>query len=113
MSHLNVNSWSIWAQFLLLGLGTFGLRLSFIHLNDLIERFPDKMKTVLEYLPAAILAALIFPELFTVQSINLSSFLNSRSVAAGIALLVSWYTKNMIATIFGGLVTLWILKILF
>lgn len=112
MSHLNVNSWSIWAQMLLLGLGTFGLRLSFIHLNDLIERFPDKMKTVLEYLPAAILAALIFPELFTVESINLSSFLNIRSVAAGIALVISWYTEDMILTISGGMITLWLLNFL-
>jgi branched-subunit amino acid transport protein len=47
-----------------------------------------------------------------VESINLSSFLNIRSFAAGIALVISWYTEDMILTISGGMITLWLLNFL-
>jgi branched-subunit amino acid transport protein len=100
-------------QLILLGLGTYALRLSFIYLNSLVEKFSTRIKQVLEYLPAAILAALIFPELFSIQSLGWNTIINDSVIAAGVASITSWYTKNMITTIVIGILVLWVLKFIF
>ena len=53
---------SIWLLFIAIGLGTFLLRFLFIYLFGKIE-MPDWLRRALRFVPAAALAALVFPAL--------------------------------------------------
>ncbi len=99
----------IWGIILGGMLVTYATRLSFI---DLIryERLPKLFQRGLRYVPPAILAALIFPELVRPTGALSLSLGNHRLMAGLIATLVSWRTKNIWLTIAAGIVVLWLLS---
>ena len=97
----------VWTLVVLLGLGTFALRLSFIQLRGRVDEFPSVLERSLVFVPAAVLAALIFPALFTLNG-TLGGVVNVRVLAAGVAAVVAWRTENMLATIGVGMVVLWL-----
>lgn len=96
----------VWTIIVLLGLGTYGLRLSFIQLQGWIDEFPPWLANALEYVPAAVMAALVFPALFTLDG-TVQGVLNVRVLAGGLAAIVAWRTGNMLATIVVGMAVLW------
>ena len=57
-----MNSLSIWLLFLALAVGTFALRFSFIYLFGKVD-MPDWLRRALRFVPASVLAALVFPAL--------------------------------------------------
>jgi branched-subunit amino acid transport protein len=57
-----VNSLSIWVFFVIIAVGTFALRFSFIYLFGKID-MPDWLRRALRFVPASVLAALVFPAL--------------------------------------------------
>ena len=69
----------------------------------------DKTKKILSFVPAAIFPAIIFPPIFLddTGSIDLES--NPKILAAIFAIIVGYFTKNIIATIFAGLISYWFL----
>ena len=71
--------------------------------------FSNKTKKILSYVPAAIFPAIIFPPIFldSMGSLNLEN--NPKILAAVIAILVGYISKNIIATIFAGLTSYWFL----
>ena len=71
--------------------------------------FSNKTKKILSYVPAAIFPAIIFPPIFldNMGSLNLEN--NPKILAAIIAILVGYISKNIIATIFAGLTSYWFL----
>jgi branched-subunit amino acid transport protein len=102
---------NIWLVMLLGGLVTFGMRFSLIYL--LAEgRFdvPGWMRKALRYVPAAVLSALIFPELLLHEGTLSLSLENPRLLAGLVAILVAWFTKNTLITIITGLVALLLLQ---
>jgi branched-subunit amino acid transport protein len=103
---------SIWLLFLAVGLGTFTLRFLFIYLFGKIE-MPDWLRRALRFVPAAALAALVFPAL-THPSGHLDLSLQNFRLLAGLGgALVAWRTRNVLLTILVGMALLWALQAVF
>jgi branched-subunit amino acid transport protein len=102
---------NIWLVMLLGGLITFGIRFSLIYL--LAEgRFevPDTMRRALHYVPPAVLSAIVFPELFFREGVLNLALDNDRLLAGMIAVLVAWFSRNILITIFAGIIALFLLQ---
>jgi len=99
----------LWAVILAAGVGTYFLRLSFIPLFGRFEQVPPRVERVLRLVPAAVLAALVFPAIFAPDGQVALSIDNARLLAGAIAGVVAWRTENMVATIVVGMGTLWAL----
>ena len=103
-----MNSPSIWLLFVALALGTFALRLSFIYLFGKVD-MPDWLRRALRFVPASVLAALVFPAL-TYPNGTLDLSLGNIRLLAGIGgALVAWRTRNVLWTIAVGMVLFWVL----
>jgi len=106
-----MNSFSIWLLFILIALGTFVLRFSFIYLFGKMD-MPDWLRRALRFVPASVLAALVFPAL-TYPNGTLDLSLGNIRLLAGLGgALVAWKTKNVLWTIIVGMVLFWVLQAL-
>ena len=91
--------------FILGGLLTFAMRFSFIYLLGRAV-LPETLRRMLRFVPAAVLSALIAPELLLhAGSVDLS-LSNTRLIAGLLAVLVAWWTKNTLITILVGMALL-------
>ena len=90
------------------GLITFLTRCSMIALLKK-EMFNDRIREVLSYVPSAIFPAIIFPAIFldNFGSIQLED--NPKILASIIAMIIGILSKNVLATIFSGLLSYWII----
>ena len=97
-----------WSLILYCGAITFLTRFSMIFLLKK-DVFNNKTKKILSYVPAAIFPAIIFPPIFLddVGSVDLES--NPKILAAIFAIIIGYLSKNIIATIFAGLISYWFL----
>jgi branched-subunit amino acid transport protein len=100
---------NIWLVMVLAGLATFGTRLSFIYLLERM-RVPDWFQRALRFVPAAVLSAIILPELVTRNSGLDLSWHNPQLLSGILAILVAWRTKNVILTIVAGMAALLVLQ---
>lgn len=100
----------IWLAIVLIGVATYGFRYSFIHLFGRIDAVPPTVMRVLKYVPPAVLAALVVPDLVTLRPTVAATLLDERLIAGVVAGAVAWRTENVFATIGVGMVTLWILR---
>jgi branched-subunit amino acid transport protein len=72
---------------------------------------PDPVLRALRYIPTAVLTAIIVPAVLLPEGqIKIGS--NAFLLAAIVAVLVAWRTKNMLLTIVIGMASLWILRAL-
>ncbi len=103
---------ALWLLFLAIALGTFLLRFLFIYLFGRIA-MPEWLGRALRFVPAAALAALVFPALaYTGNDLNLS--LGNFRLLAGLGgALVAWRTRNVLLTLAVGMGLLWILQAAF
>ena len=69
----------------------------------------DKIKQVLSYVPAAVFPAIIFPAVFLNDYGNLVELSDPKIYGATFAIVVGYLSRNIIATIFSGLVSYWII----
>ena len=97
-----------WFLIIYCGLITFFTRFSMIVLLKK-EMFNDRVREVLSYVPSAIFPAIIFPAIFLDNAGSIQIEDNPKILAAFIATIVGIYTRNIIATIFSGLVSYWFL----
>lgn len=98
-----------WVIIIGMALITFLLRFSFIALLDKIT-LPPVVERGLQYVPSAVLAALIVPALvYDDSGLNLSP-LNPRLLAGLIAAVVAWRSRNILLTIAVGMAALWLLQ---
>ena len=97
-----------WSLIIYAGIITFITRFSMIFLlkKDILN---DKAKKILSFVPAAIFPAIIFPPIFLDNVGHLDLESNPRIFAAILAIIVGYFSKNIIATIFTGLISYWIL----
>ena len=73
------------------------------------DTFNKKTKIILSYVPSAIFPAIIFPLVFLDNSGTLDLQNNPKIVAAIISTIIGILSKNILATIFSGLFSYWIL----
>ncbi|WP_319582295.1 AzlD domain-containing protein [uncultured Pseudodesulfovibrio sp.] len=97
-----------WLVAILLGLGTFLIRFSFILIVDKVS-FPEAVVRMLRFIPASVLPAIIVPAVL-LHGTDGGPVSLARPVAALVAVLVAWKTKNILATILSGMGTLWLLR---
>jgi len=97
-----------WSLIIYAGIITFVTRFSMIYLlkKDILN---STAKKILSYVPSAIFPAIIFPPIFLddVGSVDLED--NPKILAAIFAIIIGYLSKNIIATIFAGLISYWFL----
>jgi branched-subunit amino acid transport protein len=69
----------------------------------------DKVKKILSFVPAAIFPAIIFPPIFLNNEGSLDLENNPKMLAAIFAIIIGYFSKNIIATILAGLISYWFL----
>ena len=94
-----------------MGLITFAIRAA-LFLLPAGAQLPAWLLRALRYVPAAVLSAIIAPELLLPGGVFDLSLGNERLLAGVVAILVAWRTRNVIWTVGVGLVTLWVLQAL-
>ena len=100
---------NIWLVLLLGGLITFGMRFSLIYLFGRFD-VPETIRKALHYVPPAVLSAIIFPELFLREGALNLTLDNYRLLAGVVAVLVAWFSKNILITIIAGMLALFLLQ---
>lgn len=113
MTGSSLDSGVVWLVILVLGTGTFVLRLSFIQLYAWLDAFPPRLERALGFIPAAVPAALVFPALFPVGGSVVDTLVNPHAAAGGLAAVVAHRTGSMTATIAVGMGALWSVRFLF
>ena len=95
-----------WFSILISGIVTYFSRMAMVALIDR-EMLGAKVKEVLNYVPAAVFPAIIFPGVFFNDFGSLVQITDPKIYGAIIALVVGFYSKNVIATIVSGLLSYW------
>jgi branched-subunit amino acid transport protein len=72
-------------------------------------KLPDNVLLALRYVPPAILAAIILPEMLIRDEQLSLGLVNTRLYAGIIAGLVAWRTRSLLLTIVVGMAALWLL----
>lgn len=87
------------------GMATFLIRLSFIAVEGRV-RLPAWFRTALQFVPAAMLSALIAPDLLMRDGAVFVSPHNARLIAGLVAIVIAARTRSVGWTIAGGMATL-------
>ena len=97
-----------WSLIIYAGIITFVTRFSMIFLlkKDILS---IKAKKILSFVPAAIFPAIIFPPIFLDNAGILDLESNPKILAAIFAIVVGFFSRSIIATIFVGLISYWFL----
>jgi branched-subunit amino acid transport protein len=97
-----------WSLIIYAGIITFVTRFSMIFLlkKDILS---DKAKKILSFVPAAIFPAIIFPPIFLDDNGTVDLENNPKILAATFAIIIGYLSKNIIVTIFAGLISYWFL----
>jgi branched-subunit amino acid transport protein len=101
----------IWLIIIGIGLGTYALRLSFIHLHGRFS-MPEVIQRGLRLVPAAVLAALVAPALVYSDGALAVTSDDPRLLAGLVALLVAWRYQHMLLTLASGMAVLWLAPLL-
>ncbi|MCI0394591.1 MAG: AzlD domain-containing protein [Chloroflexi bacterium] len=99
---------TLWLTLLAIGLCTYAIRLSFILLFGRLE-VPPLVQRALRFVPPAVLAAIIFPDVLMPNGVLDFSPGNPRLVAGALAVIVAWRTRNALLTIAVGMAALLLL----
>ena len=100
---------NIWLTMLLAGLVTFSIRLSFIWIIG-HRSIPPRLRRALWLVPPAVLTAIVFPEVFMPGGQLDFSLDNARLIAAVLATLTAWWTRNAVLTIVVGMLSVWVFQ---
>ena len=69
----------------------------------------DKTKKILSFVPSAIFPAIIFPPILLDNAGSLDFESNPKILAAVFAIVIGFFSRSIIATIFAGLISYWFL----
>ena len=97
-----------WLSIIIAGVLTYLTRMTMIVLvrRDMLGA---KFKAVLEYVPSAVFPAIIFPAIF-INDYGLFVEINDPKIfGAIVAVIVGYFSKNIISTILAGLLSYWFL----
>ncbi len=95
-----------WLSIIVSGIVTYFSRMAMVALIDR-EMLGTKVKEVLNYVPAAVFPAIIFPGVFFNDFGYLVELTNPKIYGAIVALIIGFFTRNVIVTIISGLLSYW------
>ena len=90
------------------GFITFLTRFSLIAFID-PKKLTFTTRKVLTYVPSAVFPAIIFPAVFLNKNGIFINIYSPQVLAFMVAIMIGYYSKNVILTILGGLVSYWFL----
>lgn len=102
---------TIWLTLAAAGALTFLTRLSFIALLGRLNT-PQWFIRMLRFVPPAVLSAIIFRDVLIVNGAPSIDLSNLKLLAALVAVVVAWRTKNTLLTILAGMAALLVLSML-
>ena len=97
-----------WLSIIIAGLLTYFTRMAMIALVSR-EMLSERVKEVLAYVPSAVFPAIIFPAIFINDYGTFVEINDPKIFAAIIAIIVGYFSKNIISTILSGLFSYWLL----
>ena len=97
-----------WFTIIIAGILTYFTRMTMIALVDR-DMLGKRIKDVLEYVPSAVFPAIIFPAIFINDYGNFVEMNDPKIFGAIVAIIVGYFSKNIIATIISGLISYWFL----
>tara|TARA_B100000073_G_scaffold21012_1_gene16646 strand:- start:74 stop:385 length:312 start_codon:yes stop_codon:yes gene_type:complete len=97
-----------WLSILIAGFVTYLSRMTMVTLIKR-EMLNSKIKEVLVYVPSAVFPAIIFPGVFFNDYGNFVELSDPKIFGALIAIVVGFYSKNIIFTILSGLISYWVI----
>lgn len=108
---IQMSTAGLWLLVAVIGVGTFALRVSFIHLWGRIY-LPEIVRRALRFIPAAVLAALVAPALLRPHGPLDLSLHNLRLIAGLAAAGVALLSRNVLLTLGVGMGVLWLFRAL-
>ena len=97
-----------WLSIIIAGILTYFTRMTMIALVSR-DMLGDRIKAVLAYVPSAVFQAIIFPAIFINDYGSFIEMNDPKIFAAIVAIIVGYFSKNVIATILSGLISYWII----
>ena len=97
-----------WLSIIIAGILTYFTRMTMIALVSR-DMLGDRIKAVLAYVPSAVFPAIIFPAIFINDYGNFIEMNDPKIFAAIVAIIVGYFSRNVIATILSGLISYWII----
>jgi branched-subunit amino acid transport protein len=97
-----------WFSIIIAGILTYFMRMTMIALIDR-KMLGDRIKAVLEYVPSAVFPAIIFPAIFINDYGSFVEINDPKIFGSIVAVIVGYFSKNIIATIISGLISYWFL----
>ena len=97
-----------WLSIIIAGILTYFTRMTMIALVSR-DMLGNRIKDVLAYVPSAVFPAIIFPGIFINDYETFIEMNDPKIFAAIIAIVVGYFSKNVIATILSGLISYWII----
>ena len=73
----------------------------------------DRIKAVLAYVPSAVFPAIIFPAVFINDYGTFIEMNDPKIFGALVAIIVGYFSRNVIATILSGLFSYWVIIFIF
>ena len=97
-----------WLSIIIAGILTYLTRMTMIALVSR-DMLGDRIKAVLAYVPSAVFPAIIFPAIFINDYGTFIEINDPKIFGAIVAIVVGYFSKNVIATILSGLISYWII----
>ena len=97
-----------WFTIIIAGIITYCMRMTMVALVDR-DLLGERVKAVLAYVPSAVFPAIIFPGIFINDYGSFIEINDPKIFGAIVAILVGYFSRNVIATIISGLLSYWII----
>ena len=97
-----------WLSIIIAGILTYFTRMTMIALVSR-DMLGNKIKSVLAYVPSAVFPAIIFPAIFINDYGTFIEMNDPKIFGAIVAIVVGYFSRNVIATILSGLISYWII----
>jgi len=97
-----------WLSIIIAGILTYFTRMTMIALVNR-DMLGDRIKAVLAYVPSAVFPAIIFPAIFINDYGTFIEMNDPKIFGAIVAIVVGYFSRNVIATILSGLISYWII----
>mgnify|MGYP001175651981 FL=1 len=101
-----------WLSIIIAGIVTYFARMTMVALVSR-DMLGDRIKAVLAYVPSAVFPAIIFPGVFINDYGTFIEINDPKIFGALVAIIVGYFSRNVIATILSGLFSYWIIIFIF